>query len=442
MHQTASLRLARSLFVRISGGAYQHVFELDSAEERAFLVGSSRAADLCIERPGVAAVEFHVERLAGDVWLVPGYRGGGVLVNGAPLLVRRRLDERLVVELGTLSLEVCVSEDDVAPGFSRSSSAPRRLPSDYASLLPTDTARTAFAMTPFHATEGGDIGATLQTQPLAVVRSPAVLTEQRTERLARVVGPPLVEAPTLHQTQRLAPVVASQSRATPTIVVGAVEPVPALSPLADGVTALVVQDTTAFDVEACPPVAPPPQGAEIPAAQRGARVDLPARRLTGGPLERLGLLARARPGLVLGGGLATALLLSLALVGAVQLTARRGARPATHLPRPPVTMTSNAAPPAAQVESPRPRIVVVQAPSNASKRAPRGAFADPELAAAVGHLAAGRLSEAAQSYQALSERAEGAEVYGKLSAVLARRAGLPCAANSPGSNDTCPEIVK
>jgi hypothetical protein len=457
MHQTASFQLERPLFVHLSGGAYQHVFELDSTEERAFLVGSSRAADLCIERPGVAAVEFHVERLHGEVWLVPGYRGGGVLVNGAPLVARRRVDQRLVVDLGALSLEVYVSDDEAAPGAARSSSAPRPLPADYGSLLPTDTACTAFAMTPFQGTpmDDADSDVLLKTQPLAVVRVPVVLAEQRTERLAPIVAPP-PPAPTetlpLNQTQRLAPVLVPPPavRPTPTIVVRAPEVAPAPPPPIDSFAALAAQDTTAFDVEACPPVPEQPQRREdevspvrAVTAQRLARASQPPRRRTHGLLEQLGLLAKARPGLVLGGGTAAALMISLALVGAMQLTTRRGAPPAS--PPSPGAATMAPIPSANPVASAvvRPPFVAIQPPPVPSgRRAKAAVVADPDLVAAVGHLAAGRLTEAAQSYQSLSTRAEGAEVYGKLSALLTRRAGPSCVAPAPANGNACPEIVK
>jgi hypothetical protein len=74
---------------------------------------------------------------------------------------------------------------------------------------------------------------------------------------------------------------------------------------------------------------------------------------------------------------------------------------------------------------------------HAAKRAP-----DAALASAVGHLSAGRLSEASQAYGSLASRVEGAVVYATAAEILARRASPACKGGSMRSSTDCPEIIK
>jgi hypothetical protein len=439
------------LFVELSGTGVHHVFELDS-EDRAFLVGSSHQADLRLDQPGIAAVEFHIERVADVACLVPAYRGRRLRVNGTPATSSVPLIGRALVALGALELELKVlHHQGDADRANRSSSAPRPFPVDYAATVPTDTAPTAVAMKPFEYSS-----ANVPTQALTVRRPPMALNHQQTERMAPIGPPPLQFA---QLTERLPPLAAplAPSRAPSAVetqhtqrLAAVAAPAPAPAAAASRLPALERRESGAQK-----PQGSPPSAASAPLATQettsfdvavvgGAQARLPQQSASSAFLVQLGALTKQRPVLVLAGALMGALVLALALVGATRVTEpKRALEP----PPRPTARGSGAsagakpparAPQAAQVASAPAGVVV--APTPEPKPSPRAAKSpvDPEVAAAVGHLAAGRISEASKAYGALAARPRGGEVYAKVAALLARRAS-GC---SEGSTASCPEVLR
>jgi hypothetical protein len=408
----------------------------------------------------VAAVEFHIERVGSHAWLVPAYRGRRLRVNGAPVTNNVCIDGRLILSLGSFELELRVLPEDAdVAETSRSSSVPRPLPADYTNTVPTDTACTVVAMKPFEV----DPAANVPTEQLPVVRTTtAVVAPQHTERLAPVTAQAVWDlGPTggaMFETQRLAPVRGPVVAAIPApqvpIPAHAIRPIeaPSTARPPDDPVQMVTQETTAFDVAAVVDARPRAESANATttAVHAPPIVKKAIRTAPGQPppwhafLTHLGTLTKERPVLVLGGGLASALVMALALVGAARVAEppRRASTPAAAVPSAnPATESVALAPSATALAAPAPALIAVPVPAAADpKRKPKGVV-DPELAAAAGHLAAGRVADASQAYAALGSRPEGGEVYAQASALLARRAGQDCSA-APSAGARCPELLK
>jgi hypothetical protein len=422
----------------------------------------------------VAAVEFHLERVGSHAWLVPAYRGRGLRVNGVPAANSVCIDGRLILSLGSFDLELRVLPEDADVGeTSRSSSASRPLPADYTNTVPTDTACTAVAMKRFEFDPSTNVpteqlpvvrtttvvATPQQTQRMAPIRPAPLLLPQYTERLAPVTAPPVRDlgpaGAGMFETQRIAPVRGPVVAAIPTpqvpISAHAIRPIEAPSPArpVDDPAQVITQETTAFDVAAVLDARPrmesslaAPTAAQAPPIAKASRA---APRPTS-PwhtfLTQLGTLTKERPILVLGGGLASALVIALALVGAARVAEppRRASTAATASSRPaPGSVVPS--PSATALAAPAAALVAVPVPETPDpKRKPKGVV-DPVLATAAGHLAAGRVADASQAYAGLASRPEGGEVYAKAAALLARRAGQDCSA-SPSASARCPELLK
>jgi hypothetical protein len=372
-----------------------------------------------------------------------------------------------LVALGALELELRVLHDeDEARSTNRSSSAPRPLPIDYSATIPTDTAPTAVAMKPFVP----DPLSTVSTQQIPVQRTPLGLGPQQTERLAPVRPVPLqfpqmterlpamfpqgrTAAPAEpQQTERLAPMPAPPASAerVPALEIRPVGVPKRPEALLTAAATLANQETTSFDVAAVAPPAPRSERVEDPrtvivsvppTTPRQAGKELAKAQPLGlkSLLTLLGALTKQRPVLAISSAALGAMILSFALVGATRVAEpKRAPVPPTPAASQPALSKPSAVAPAV---SPLPALpVVVAVPllgdAKPAARTAKGPL-DPELAAAVGHLAAGRISEASQAYSALAARPAGGDVYARTAALLSHRA-TSCA---PGST-RCPEILK
>jgi hypothetical protein len=81
-----------------------HTFELKADELRAVAVGSLLRADLRIDRPGVAPVQFHIEREDDALWIVPAYNALDLRVNTARVTGPQRIDGRAVIEFASVRI--------------------------------------------------------------------------------------------------------------------------------------------------------------------------------------------------------------------------------------------------------------------------------------------------------------------------------------------------
>ena len=166
-------------------------------------------------------------------------------------------------------------------------------------------------------------------------------------------------------------------------------------------------------------------------------------------LEKLGLLAKARPVLVAGGSVVGALVLAAALLGATRLARHHQApRHTAQASRDDSSTPHRAVVGAAAPALPEPiQIVEVSAPPAASG-APRSASIpavksapnDPELAAAVAHVIAGRYSDAREAYASLSQRTDSATTYAAITRLLARTESAECSGGSQDAPKDCPGV--
>jgi hypothetical protein len=117
-------------------GREQTLLEFDSAEDRAFSVGSSSHADVRVRRDGVPPVAFYLDRRGADVWLVPGYRRSLLRVDAAIVIAPCRIGAGAVVEFARVRARLAVrpsSSGAVAP------------PDDSPTILDESTRRSRLA---------------------------------------------------------------------------------------------------------------------------------------------------------------------------------------------------------------------------------------------------------------------------------------------------------
>jgi len=161
-------------------------------------------------------------------------------------------------------------------------------------------------------------------------------------------------------------------------------------------------------------------------------------------LERLGLLAKARPVLVACGVVAGGCVLTGTVVVATGVTGHREPRAqrAAALAAPLSNSAPRAIAPAVLGLTEPIQIIAISAAISANTASrvavrlhSRKTPSDPELAAAVAYMIAGRYSEARAAYAALSQRADNAATYATTARLLARAEDTECSAapkNCPG----------
>jgi len=173
-------------------------------------------------------------------------------------------------------------------------------------------------------------------------------------------------------------------------------------------------------------------------------------------LEKLGLMTKTRPGLVIGGASAGSVVLVLFLVGASQLIGHRSLKVTQHFVAPQPVLTARAASDRASVQSGWANTVPIEVSPDDSKvrgnggapGAPVGSASDaipdaiaakPDVTAAVGHVFSGRLAEAEQAYRELSTRFPDDPAFRAAARILARRNGPACRA-AKNTKTSCPTV--
>ena len=170
-------------------------------------------------------------------------------------------------------------------------------------------------------------------------------------------------------------------------------------------------------------------------------------------ITRLGALAKKRPAPVIAGALAGSLVLALALVGATTIASNappKVSRPIGSAQSRSLLPASATQPTQAPSENLRPpakpslslvTVVPVAGSAVSSAQPPkRGSGpADPEVVQAVGHLAAGRHSEAERAYAKLALRTPENPAFGVLAALIKKRSEPTCSRAAAGSK-ACPEM--
>lgn len=88
-------------------------FELPANETRAITVGSLPSTDLRI--PGVAPVQFHIEREGNQLWIVPAYGPETLRVDTARVTGPRLISSRAVIEFCGVRVEATVLDTAASP---------------------------------------------------------------------------------------------------------------------------------------------------------------------------------------------------------------------------------------------------------------------------------------------------------------------------------------
>lgn len=168
-------------------------------------------------------------------------------------------------------------------------------------------------------------------------------------------------------------------------------------------------------------------------------------------LEKLGLLAKARPLLVAGGSVVGAFVLAAALLGATRLARHQQAPQHTAMaskdhsstPHRAVVVTAAAAP-----ARPEPIQIVEVSAAPATSSASRSTSipvvktgpSDPDLAAAVSDVIAARYGDARAAYSSMSARTDNAATYAAINRLLARAESAECSGGSQDAPKDCPGV--
>jgi len=104
-----------ALWLELTFQGQSHPFALPPDETRAITVGSLEGADLRIARPGVAPVQFHIERDCDQLWIVPAYASEGLRVDTARVTGPKRIDGRAVLEFSGLRVQASVLQAPPPP---------------------------------------------------------------------------------------------------------------------------------------------------------------------------------------------------------------------------------------------------------------------------------------------------------------------------------------
>lgn len=116
----SSFSESQSLWLELTIEGTPYCFELPASEAHAVTVGSSRAADLCINGAGIAPIHFHIERSRQALWIVPAYGSDDLRVGAARVVGTAPIGQHAVIELSDLKIDAHVS--DSPPASSRRSS--------------------------------------------------------------------------------------------------------------------------------------------------------------------------------------------------------------------------------------------------------------------------------------------------------------------------------
>ena len=97
------------LFLLVRVGDSEHEFELSVNDDRVVVVGSAQSAEIRLDQPGIAPIQFYFERLGNNVCLVPVYCISELRVNTARVTKPHRLSRRSIIEFGNTRVRAEVS---------------------------------------------------------------------------------------------------------------------------------------------------------------------------------------------------------------------------------------------------------------------------------------------------------------------------------------------
>jgi len=470
-----------SLWLELSMDGRAQAFELYADETRAVAVGSLPRADFRIDRPGVAPVQFHIEREGGELWIVPAYSSHELRVDTARIAGPRRIERRAMIEFCGVRMEARLL--DPGPVVTRTSSA--RLSSDDRDQPKRSSASRVFEQHECGLPErtgsvvpNGD-GA-LPTVAIEKLVSPSVsIPEQPTTHFAPFAGSVVipVQRTVIIEALRVIPLTSDSEgdKALPTFKadeasVGPIETTEHTGSVNNALAQEMSQVASSWMTElqserdgqlVQPPAdtatttyfepfrissAPFPVGL-VTAMQ--STTDSDAMCVRAGELEpqgwfeQLGQLSKQRPWLVWLAGTST----MFALAASIALLSKHHQRRAEVTVRHSAPTITTALPVAkaadrAAIRSTEPIIVIPAVPVVAAGSPKKGQARKPELVAAVNDLISGRYSDAQAAYATLAAQSPDDPSLLALAQLLAKKLRPQCSSPAPISNISCPEVKR
>lgn len=445
-------------------------FELPSERHACVVFGSATSSDVKLD--GAPPVAFILERHKGEVWLTPGYAGADLRVDTLRLDKPRQLYGRAVVELGDIQLVLGLRDnpptlrggmkqfDDTTLSDSGTVHAPGTI-SEHAetttfsrsSVSRSDAPLVTSAYTRVELAHiDPSIGDTKEMAPLDFDGwfDAAMLAQSSPQESQSPTAPEVAVVTESSKTEKLdayAIRMALSGQVQPgTVAKGTpapIKPEQCPVPVVPCLQRRPSGDTTSYDVAALrlpvgalvPSAGESPQPPSSTAGETLRRLSLVKQPL----LARLGLLTQRHPIAVIGGAAAGSLFLVVFMVGAAQLFGG-GTKVANVAVLPKAAIRSEAqrqpenAIPSSETPPAPPSV-----PSTTTTDDGTASVPDPAVAAAAGHLFAGRLVEAENTYRELGARRPDAPSYAKLARVLARRNSADCRSASE-TKKSCPMV--
>ncbi len=392
---------AESMWLELCFEGQSHTFELKADESRAVAVGSLRGADLRIDRPGVAPVQFHIERESDAMWIVPAYNSRDLRVDSACITGPQRIDGCAIIEFAGVRLYASGLDADWVMTKDTSLVTVQRT-----------VVIEPYSEVPLASTKEGD-----NSPPTLRTGENAVKTRTVTSRV-RTLGDL-----STHDTIEMAPFWMTQTESESPTKSDSNSISSAQQPTGSDAR---TQSTTVFDVQYIRP--------QQPKAQCW--------------LARLGMLSGRRPVAVWLAGTASIFVLS-ASIGLATKHFHRAAKPQVgHLPRAVMTtapwqpsgVAGGDIVPMVPKDDPQPIVIAPAVPSRPSSFTKKGQLHDPALVAAVGHLIAGRYSDAQKAYVTLAAQSPGDATLAALVRLLSKKMEPRCAGTAPKANASCPEV--
>ncbi|MGC4068895.1 MAG: hypothetical protein QM784_30480 [Polyangiaceae bacterium] len=487
------------LWLLIEGAERPLCFEFPPHAHTNLIVGSSSKA--AVRVPGSPPVACFIERDGSSIWLTPAALDVEVRLDHLTVSAKQRLFTQSVLELAGTKLKLTVRDTPptlradalqgpvatvtIEPCPVNPTSPAGQAPSP-PSMLSLKTVELSPMFRPPEPDGAPVAPPETKLQPRPQPSAPVRFTVKTVELAPLEGSPTQVTAPETpavaeaavkfdpHRTIEIAPVREPLAPSSSKLKDVKAPLVPVVtSPQAPLVK--VLSDTTEFEVpvmmtpskpardvretsrenEAAAAMPSSPKAKAVVAPERPEQVasvsSAPVKQLArGGLLERLGLLAKARPVLVLGSAALGALVLVLFFASVAKLLAPKASAGTQAQPvearRAPAASASVVASTMPTLEAARPIDArnptasepVASVPIALTQTVAAGP-APADVSPAVGHLFAGRLVEAEHSYRELASRYPAEPAFQSIARILARRSSPACRGASP-SKSSCPSV--
>ncbi len=392
-----------------------------------FSVGSGSSCNVWLSGSSLPLVCFYLVRSGRALLLVPSEACGRLTVNAKPVLEVVELPPRAIVEFDGERVLVTTFDLSTEPQAPTAELDTSNLPTQVVTVcavtepIPTCTFRRRANTDPIELPRA-TVEPLVDTARLTAVPSAGELARApEPTQLASSSEVITLRVPVCPDTPRSPPL-----RAMPVLGVGVGAALAAREP---AIITSAMRDQ---------PIATPV--ARAPFAPVTSRAKLAPRRQRNRLLQAVALLgtrAKAEPRRVFGAALLVALLLSVTFAG----ISRALTRPPAALPRPgassSVVRAAHGVPTSRAIESAPAPAVSVRVTA-----APSGDATSRRATSALGHLLAGRETDARTAYARLASELPVGNAYAAVARLLERRAGPQCSARATAEASVCPELKR